>query len=73
MLQDGGMTPSLIVGIGYRFDRARPLRGQYFETRTRDYTPSADAACSFGRLVGRRAGRIREDEGDEHEAVGQDD
>jgi len=44
MLQDGGMTPSLIVGIGYRFDRARPLRGQYFETRTRDYTPSADAA-----------------------------
>ena len=42
MLQDGGLAPSLIVGIGYRFDPARPLRAQYFETRTRDYTPTAD-------------------------------
>ena len=44
MLQDGGLAPALIVGVGYRFDPSLPLRAQTFETRTRDYTPTEDAA-----------------------------
>ncbi|HEY1710231.1 MAG TPA: alpha/beta hydrolase-fold protein [Rhizomicrobium sp.] len=44
LLQDDGLPPVLIVSIGYRFDETRPLQSQFFETRTRDYTPSADQA-----------------------------
>lgn len=42
LLQDDGLPQILIVGIGYRFDETRPMAAQFFETRTRDYTPSAD-------------------------------
>lgn len=42
LLQDDGLPPVLIVSIGYRFDETRPMAAQFFETRTRDYTPSAD-------------------------------
>lgn len=43
LLQDEGLPPMLIVSIGYRFDETKPMSAQFFETRTRDYTPSADA------------------------------
>ena len=44
MLQSGPepLPPMLVVGIGYRFDRARSYRAQYFETRTRDFTSVPD-------------------------------
>jgi predicted alpha/beta superfamily hydrolase len=42
LLADEGLPPVLVVGIGYRFDEGRSLGAQFFETRTRDYTPSAD-------------------------------
>src|SRR5476649_1761348 len=29
LLQDGGLAPTLVVGVGYRFDHTRPLRGQF--------------------------------------------
>src|SRR4051812_24625199 len=32
LLQDDGLPPTLIVGIGYRFEEGRPLGGQFFET-----------------------------------------
>jgi predicted alpha/beta superfamily hydrolase len=44
LLQDDGLPPMLLVSIGYRFEEGRSLAGQIFETRTRDYTPSADTA-----------------------------
>ena len=67
MLQSGPepLPPVLVVGIGYRFDRARSYRAQYFETRTRDFTSvpdpewlelSRDALAKLGDDVGTATG-----------------
>jgi hypothetical protein len=44
MLQSGphGLPPLIVVGVGYRFNKARSVRAQFVEARTRDYAPSVD-------------------------------
>lgn len=46
MLQSGpgALPPSLVVGIGYRFEKSRASGAQHHEFRTRDFTPTPDRA-----------------------------
>ena len=46
MLQLGQdpIPPMLIVGVGYLFDRSNAVRAQHIAARTRDFTPTSDAA-----------------------------
>ena len=46
MLQSGpgSLPPMIVVGIGYKVDRARNALAQHHEMRVRDFTPTADTA-----------------------------